>query len=654
LSDLEGSVHLNGGIYGRIDRKKGEFLNDAGSLSATLDHVGFNMKRDSLSTDSIRNLHGKIFVRENTIGTEKLALEYNGNQLEVGILTENLLLYLLDFDRDVKAQLSVNSEVLTLATLTKDTTVVKLLGEELRGLHFGASASISREDLDEFLQADSIPRVDLSLDSFGIEFPLMADISDMNASLTFGPDTIFLHRLEGNIGESSFGFSGLVANYGLLAHPDSAGLLALEFALESDLMRAEDIFTFKNEFLLPEIYNTEYLEDFSLIGSLELPAKGLMVDSIPLDFALHVNDMNWNFRYYPLSFEHFLIKLRRNGDSLIIDDFEGRIGESNLKMAAIIGNFTDSLEHMNGSLELESDLLDFNTLLNYQPPKELVDSTGKDSTELREPPRLDQISVPNFDFMVDIGELRIGSFNIYGMNGRLRSTREKIFFLDSLHISSEGGGSVEFNGHLNASNPLMYSVGVDLEVKDMNINDIGIQLQSGEETYSLNENFKGVISAEGLAEIFVTPELKVDVAATTAMFNVTILDGALINFTPLQAAGKFLDNKNLDYVNFASLSNSFTLMDSKVIIPRMNVESSVGQMLIEGEQGLDKSFLYFLHIPTKLAKQAAKSVMSAENGKVENNEIMQYERGNFLMITVWSDGIKSDYKLGDKRDKFRK
>ena len=141
------------------------------------------------------------------------------------------------------------------------------------------------------------------------------------------------------------------------------------------------------------------------------------------------------------------------------------------------------------------------------------------------------------------------------MNGGLRSSRDKIFFLDSLKISSEGGGSAEFNGHFNVSNPRMYSIGADLEVKDMDINDIGLQLQSGEETYSLNENFEGIISAEGLAELYVSPELKVDVSNTTAMFNVTVNDGALINFTPLQAAGKFLENRNLDLVNFATLSN---------------------------------------------------------------------------------------------------
>jgi len=655
LENLEGLVHLSGGINGHIDRQKGEFLSDAGTLNAFLENVGFDVQRDSLDRDSLRNLHGRIFLTGNALGAENIALEYNGNRLELGAYTENLLLYLLDFDRDVRAQVSVNSDILDLPTLISDTTIIKLLGKELHGLHFGAGALISSQELDEFLKADSIPRVELTLDSFGIEIPMMANISQLSASLSFGPDTISLHNLRGTLGESDLDFSGQLANFGGLLQLDSSGNLSLAFVLHSDQMRAEDIFTFRNEFLLPESYSTEYLEDFRVRGRLELPVEGLMADSVPLDFGLNIDSLEWNFRYYPLSFRQFLIKVRKMGDSLVIDDFKGRVGESNLNMSAHIGNFNDSLiEKMHGSLVLESDLMDFNALLNYQLPEELKDMATGDSSEFREPPRLDEISYPSFDFRVDIGEVRYGGLNIYGMKGGLRSTREKIFFLDSLHISSAGGGSVAFNGHLNASNPNMYSIGADLELKDMDINDIGVQLQSGEESYALNENFQGVISAEGLAEIYLTPELRVDVSNTTAMFNVTVNEGALINFTPLQAAGKFLGNQNLDLVNFATLSNSFTLMDSRIIIPRMNVESTVGQLLIEGEQGLDKSFLYLLRVPTKLARQAAKNVMVSETGEVENNEIMQYERGKFLVITVWSDGTESDYKLGDKRDKFRK
>ena len=93
-------------------------------------------------------------------------------------------------------------------------------------------------------------------------------------------------------------------------------------------------------------------------------------------------------------------------------------------------------------------------------------------------------------------------------------------------------------------------------------------------------------------------------------------------------------------------------MDSRIIVPLMSIESTVGQMLIEGEQGLDNSFLYLVRIPANLARQAAKSVLSDVKDKGEEDQIQQMKRGNFYSITVWSDGINSDFKLGDRRSKF--
>ena len=304
---------------------------------------------------------------------------------------------------------------------------------------------------------------------------------------------------------------------------------------------------------------------------------------------------------------------------------------------------------------MESDLLNFNELLNYQLPAELQDTTKVDTTEVQEPPRLDQISFPQIDFTLDIGELRYGGNKMYSLNGRLRSSKDKIIYLDRLTTSGESGGTIEFNGQLNVSNPRLYTFSTELELKEMNINDLNFEMQAGEETYTLQENFEGLVSAKGLAEIFITPDLKFDIANTTAIFNVSVADGALINFTPLQAAAKYLDNKDLNYVKFASLQTpySFTLVDSKIIIPLMNVESSIGQLLIEGEQGMDNSFLYLLRLPTWLVKGAAKSMLSGAEGEQEEDQIREMKMGNFMKMTVWGEGDEVEVKLGDKRDKYQ-
>lgn len=647
IADLKGRVKLEGRIRGVMDLGKSEFLNDAGSVTAVLDDVGFVMDRDTVD-----RMNGEVFVRENIIGTRNLELNINRNRIQLGVRVEDLLLYLLGFEKGVKADMTIASDHLYPAALFRDTSLVKLLGEEIRGLHFRAGAQIAKKELDAFLKSDSVPEMLLSLDSFGVELPLYADISNMNASLKFGPDTLDLYHLNGIVGESGFGFSGRVINYGALGREDPGAIIRMEYNLASGLMKAEDLFAFRDGFLLPETYRTEYLEDFRLAGSIMAPVSGLVDEDTPLNFDLNITDLAWNFRYYPLAFDQFIMNIRRDGDQVFVDDFRGQIGESNLKMKARIENITDSVENLAGSLVLESDLLDFNQLLNYQLPEDPGDSTVIDSAEIREPPRLDQIDYPRFSFTVDIDELRYGSYRIFGMKGSFRATREKIFYLDHMVTSGESGGQIEFNGQLNVSDPRYYTFSTELNLKEVNVKDLDFEMTSGEESYTLKENFEGLVSAKGLAEIFITPDLKFDMSTTTAVFDVSVTDGALINFTPLQAAAKYLDNKDLNHVRFASLRNRFTLADSRIMIPLMSVGSNIGQLLIEGEQGLDNSYLYLLRIPTWLVRDAARSVLTGNEDEQDEEKIYEMKMGKFLVLTAWSDGKASEVRTGDKRTRY--
>jgi len=654
LSSLSGSVDIRGQVSGKVNREAGSFLNDKGALTAALEDVSFVINHDSVRRDSIKHITGEIVLRDTILGTDGLALEFNGNRFDVGLHTENLLLYLLDYNRDITTGISISSEHFDPATLLQDTSISSSIGGEINDFYFSVAASIEKADLDNFLDHDTIPEMKINIDSFGIGLPLLADISDVSAAFTFGPDTITLHHLDASIGESSFGFSGNVANYNAFSHADSGGVVALDFNISSDLLRAEDLFTINNEFLLPQDYSTEYLKDFRIAGSLEAPVAGLVYDSVSPDFLIDIEDLGWSFRYYPSKFKDFLIQIERKGDLLELENFQGSIGENNIALSASIENFTDSLvENMYGSFELYSDLLDFNQLLNYQQPGEISEEVDPDSAEVVEPPKINEMDFPNIDFIVDIGELHYGDHTIYGMNGKLRTSKEKVLYLDRFVTSPEGRGTLELNGQLNVANPKQYVLSADMNLRGIDIGDLNLELESGDTTYLLKDNFRGIIDARGLAEIFITPELKVDMPSSVALFNVTVNDGSLINFTPLQAAGKFLDNKDLNNVRFATVRNSFTLMDSRITIPLMNVESTVGQMLIEGEQGLDGSYLYLVRVPPKLARQAARSAMSEREREDGEDQVSQMKRGDFLGVTLWSNGTESDVKLGDRRNKYK-
>jgi len=655
LTDLSGKVALQGQVNGSVNGQSGQFLNEGSSLEAVLDDVSFVINHDSVSRDSLNDINGMFILNDSILGTEDMYLEFNGNRFDVDLFTENLLLYLLDYDRDVTAGISISSDLVRPATLLGDTTISSLVGEELEGFYFGGKAMIEKEALDDFIKFDSIPVFDFFLDSFAVSMPLLARISDMSAALSFGPDTVTLHHLAARIGESSLGISGALNNYGALAHADSGGVVELEFDISSDTLRAEDVLTINNDFLLPQQFKTEYLKDLRLTGSVKAPAAGLVYDSVSIDFGLDITQLGLGLRYYPERFKNFLINIQREDNLLLINNIQGSVGDNNINLSASIGNFNDTLlENMVGSFELYSDLLDFNQLLNYQIPHEGNEVGEKDTSVVHDPLRLYEMEYPQFDFTVDIGEVRYENHNFYDLNGKFRSSKDKIFYLDKLETSPEGRGTIEFDGFINVSSPESYVVSAELNLKGIDINDLNLELQSGDTVMVMKDHFYGIVDAKGLAEIFITPELKVDMPTTTAAFNVTVTNGALINFTPLQVAGKYLDSKDLNNVRFATVRNSFTLVDSKITIPIMNVESSLGQMLIQGEQGLDMSYLYLVHVPPKLAMGAARSAMSQGAREDGEDQVNQMKRGDFLMMTIWSNGKDSDFKLGDRRNKFQK
>ncbi len=654
MRDLKGVVEISGVLEGEYDLAEGELIQQKGNLNAWISGGSLIWQTDSLRSDTLQNLNGEIYLEEQILGARELGLEYNGMPVRAGITTENLLLHLLGLDREVTATIDLSSSRLLPARLTGDTMLSSMLGQEITDVRLRAGATISGTDLDQYLDSKVLPGAALTLEDVHMKSPYYAGLSGLSAALSIGPDSVVLHRMSGRIGESGFRLSGVLKNLSGLMGKDSLGQLEAKLDLSSEIIRAEDLLVYKGESLLPAEYSTEYLENFRLDGAFSFPLSGLLVDSVSLDADVEISHLGWNFRYYPQPFEDFRIRARREGDDLFIDHFEGRVGESDLQFRAHIGNTGDSLmENMYGEMSLQSDLLDFNRLMNYQLPDQVKDKEINDTAGQKEAPRLDQIDYPDFSFSLDIGEIRYGNYRLFGLNGDLRSTSDKILYLDQVGISGESGGGITFNGQFNVSNPEVYNFSSFLDLDRVNINDLDFEMSAGEETYTLKENFQGLVSAEGIAEIFITPDLQFDMSTTTAAFNVMVEDGALINFTPLQAAARYLDNTDLNYVRYSTSQSRFTLVDSSIDIALMNIESTAGQLLIEGEQGLDNSFLYLLRLPTWLVRGAARSVVSESGGDGKEDEIHRMETGRFLILTVWGEGEETEVRLGDRRDRYR-
>ncbi|MGW8316650.1 MAG: hypothetical protein ACWGNV_13695, partial [Bacteroidales bacterium] len=639
VDHLEGHVALEGNISGTVDRERGEFLNDSSYLHTAMNGVGVNYRRDSLTTDSIRGLNGNVHIQSELISTSPIEMEYNGNRMQLQAVLTQLGPYFMGFDREITADLKFASEEFSPGRILKDTSITHTLGEVWRDLHFDAGVHISSAELRKFLKTDTLPRMSLRIDSLGVRVPVYAELADFSVQVSTDPDTFALNQLKGTIGSSRLEFSGRLVDYATLLNNDSSLVIdppsekpvRFEFNLAGEMLKAGDLFTYHDQFMLPEEYRPEVLEHLLFSGDLELPAEELSGDTVLSKFRINVEQLSLKLGSYPLPIHQFLARIRREGNLLYIDELQGKVGESGLKLNAMVGNFTDTvLNRIYGNITLESDLLDINEIMAYPLPGMTVDTTTVRKTEETGGSAkggLNQYEYPDLELNLDIGELRIDEYTLKGFQGKLRTSKEKIFFVDRLYTALDRGGSLEFDGQFNVSDPERYNLSTNFDVKDIDINGLDMKMEMGEETYTLRENFRGLVSANGLAEVFLSPEMSLDLPSATAVFSVKVVDGELINFTPLQAAAKYLDNKDLNHVRFATLENSFplTLSEGKIIVPLTKVESTIGQMLIEGEQDLNGDYLYLLRLPTWLVRGAARSRLSAAGDDQKEDEILEYQ-----------------------------
>jgi len=151
-----------------------------------------------------------------------------------------------------------------------------------------------------------------------------------------------------------------------------------------------------------------------------------------------------------------------------------------------------------------------------------------------------------------------------------------------------------------------------------------------------------------MAELVFMPDMSMDLASSTASFILSMKNGSVMNFTPLHAAAKYTGSANLDNVQFGEIRNRFTLVDETIYIPLMSINSTLGQIGVEGEQGLDGHYMYLVRIPPGLISGTAKNVLSGQKEPVEEGKIMKTKSGTYVVLTVSDKGVKP----GDRRDKF--
>lgn len=400
------------------------------------------------------------------------------------------------------------------------------------------------------------------------------------------------------------------------------------------------------------------LEEFTRVAQIqdEMTAAGDMSWSIdfsgPLgkDFNTKVNElkqMSWSgslsLQNSSLNFNNgippltgFNANISMNQGKTAITQCNGNLGhlefEGNVEIARLKQILTDE----NASVVVAGNVQVKELNVSKLPDEWKFESESGTSTE-----RAIQIEVSaGFDKVVyhDFTATNM-SGNVNMKNNRVDVTELKFNALGG-RIKSDISYLPVASGYLLSLDSELFNIDMSRTLREWN--------EFGQSSIT-SSNLKGTANATLEADVYLDGNYQVLMDKLRVEADVEVGGGELIEFEPLLAMSRFIDVEELNRVQFDTLRNQLSIRNSKLIIPRMSVASSVLDVQVFGEHGFDQEMDYHVNLLlTDLLRRKQKKAKT-----FDGHEIID-EKGKTRLF-LWIRGRPGDLKVGfDKREVSKK
>ncbi|WP_158856922.1 AsmA family protein [Lunatibacter salilacus] len=493
-------------------------------------------------------------------------------------------------NNDVTLTLSAKSDKIDVTQLLSyDSLLSKSFDEEITQfqLNLGLDANAR-----EFTSFKYLPEGEFRIEDFYAKLKHYPHLfHDFDALITIEENNLSIQDFSGEIDGSDFHFSGLVRNYPKLFQDVKVGDSTIEFDFDSKLLKMKDLLSYKGENYLPDDYKEEELTEVELNGRLELH-----FDSVFQSADLTVENLQAKLKIHPLKLEDFKGRVHMEQGNILVEDFGGKMGQSDFAIDLAYFSGTDeALKSRGNYFGLRAKSLDLDALLNYNP-QETSPVSHADTFNIFELPFSDM------RFEASIGRLYYHTYWLENVHGGMKTTADHYLYVDTLHFNL-AEGSLGLNGYFNGSDPSHIYFNSTMKAENLDIDKLMIKFDNFGQDVMVNENLHGKVSGTITSNFLVHPDLTPIIEKSDAVMDLTVTQGSLVNFTPLEAVASYFKDRNLRMVRFDTLQNTFDLKDGVLNIPKMNINSSLGYIELSGKQTLDLKMDYFLRIPLGLVTQ---------------------------------------------------
>lgn len=208
-----------------------------------------------------------------------------------------------------------------------------------------------------------------------------------------------------------------------------------------------------------------------------------------------------------------------------------------------------------------------------------------------------------------------------------------------------GAGSMLVTGLVSEQANSRFRLDANLQMNNLDARKIWYEFENFGIPDLSYQNLRGSLTTSANVSLLLDKAGEFDMNTMTGSANFSLKNGALINYKPLQAVQTFvLKNRDFSDINFAEIKDHVTFSKGVVNIDRMEINSSVLSLFVEGIYGIKGNTDISIQVPLSNLKKRDKDY------KPEN---LGADRGGgmsvFLRARNGADGV-----IAIKYDPFKR
>ncbi len=211
------------------------------------------------------------------------------------------------------------------------------------------------------------------------------------------------------------------------------------------------------------------------------------------------------------------------------------------------------------------------------------------------------------------------------------------------------GGKMEITGSLKDKHVNYHNAKARISLSNMDVSKVFNAFDNFGQDGITGESLKGQLTSDVNLSVGLDDEGNVYPSTIDGLVIFSLKNGALLNYEPVKKLQNFLfKNRDFDNIQFAELKDTLEIRNQEVKINRMEIQSNVLSMFIEGVYSMKKTTDLSIQIPLSNLKKRDKDYTPENVGTDKKGGTSVYIRG-----TPGADGnIKFRYDLFNKfRDK---